>query len=338
MTEPTTPPDPKSSPRQIRRETVPAAPQVAPGAPATFGAADDFFGPRRQETSWLGMVWRRFRRHRMALVGAVMMLVITAIVAAAPVTARYSPTKQDLRNRLQPPSAEHWLGTDELGRDLWARIVYGGRISLSVGLLAMAVSILIGTLVGLVAGFYGGAVDNVLMRITEVFLTFPRLFVLILLTTFLRSLNLPWLRPGTFAPIAVVIGILAWMTVARLVRATTLELRNREFVIAAIGVGASNTRIMFQHILPNVASPIIVAATLGLAGAIISESGLSYLGFGVQPPTPTWGNLLRNAQSQMTIAPWTAIFPGLAIFLVVLAVNFLGEGLRDALDPRHVQR
>lgn len=291
---------------------------------------------RRAETSLLGSIWRRFRRHRMAMVGAVMMLIIVFVVAAAPITARYSPIKQDLRNRLQAPAAQHWLGTDELGRDVWARIVYGGRISLTVGLLAMVVAISLGTIIGLAAGFYGGAVDNVLMRLTEVFLTFPRLFVLILLTTFLRAANLPGMRPGSFAPIAFVIGILAWMTVARLVRATTLELRNREFVTAAIGVGASNLRIMFQHILPNVASPIIVAATLGLAGAIISESGLSYLGFGVQPPTPTWGNLLRNAQSQMTIAPWTAIFPGLAIFVVVLAVNFLGEGLRDALDPRHV--
>lgn len=318
--------------------TGPATPPTAPPARAAGATGSDELFGRRAETSLLGSVWRRFRRHRLAMVGAIMMIVIVIIVAAAPITARYSPTEQNLRNRLQPPSAEHWLGTDELGRDLWARIVYGGRISLSVGLLAMAVAIAVGAIVGLVAGFYGGAVDNVAMRGTEVFLTFPRLFVLIILTTFLRAADLPGMRPGSFAPIAFVIGILAWMTVARLVRATTLELRNREFVTAAIGVGASNRRIMVQHILPNVASPIIVAATLGLAGAIIAESGLSYLGFGVQPPTPTWGNLLRNAQSQMTIAPWTAIFPGLAIFLVVLAVNFLGEGLRDALDPRHVQK
>ena len=317
---------------------LPLPPSKTPSAgPGDTPAGDELFG-RRAETSLLGSVWRRFRRHRLALAGAIMMVVIVVIVAAAPITARYSPTDQNLRNRLQPPSAQHWLGTDELGRDLWARIVYGGRISLSVGLLAMAVAILLGTIVGLISGFYGGAVDNVSMRATEVFLTFPRLFVLIILTTFLRAANLPGMRPGSFAPIALVIGILSWMTVARLVRATTLELRNREFVTAAVSVGVSNRRIMFQHILPNVASPIIVAATLGLAGAIIAESGLSYLGFGVQPPTPTWGNLLRNAQSQMTIAPWTAIFPGLAIFVVVLAVNFLGEGLRDALDPRHVQK
>ena len=309
------------------------------GAPAIAQDAgkDELLG-RRAETSLFGLVWRRFRRHRLAMIGGIILTVVIFVVAAAPLTARYSPTDQNLRNRLQPPSAEHWLGTDELGRDVWSRIVYGGRISLSVGLLAMAIAITVGTLVGLTAGFYGGVVDNVLMRITEVFLTFPRLFVLILLTTFLRAANLPGMQPGSFAPIAFVIGILAWMTVARLVRATTLELRNREFVTAATSVGASSWRIASQHILPNVASPIIVAATLGLAGAIIAESGLSYLGFGVQPPTPTWGNLLRNAQSQMTIAPWTAIYPGLAIFIVVLAVNFLGEGLRDALDPRHVQK
>lgn len=326
-----------SASRDMHRTAAPDAPRVTPNAPGGAAPDDQFFG-RRAETSLLGATWRRFRRHRLAMLGAIMMLVITLTVAAAPITGRYSPTEQDLRNRLQPPSTEHWLGTDELGRDVWSRIVHGGRISLSVGLMAMAVAIALGTVVGLVAGFYGGSTDNVLMRITEVFLSFPRLFVLIMLTTFLRAADLPGMRPGSFAPIAIVIGILAWMTVARLVRATTLELRNQEFVTAAICVGSSNRRIMAQHILPNVASPIIVAATLGLAGAIIAESGLSYLGFGVQPPTPTWGNLLRNAQSQMTVAPWTAIYPGLAIFLVVLAVNFLGEGLRDALDPRHVQK
>jgi peptide/nickel transport system permease protein len=293
---------------------------------------------RQPDTSLAGLTWRRFRRHKVALAGGFVFVLIVLVVALAPITARYSPTKTDLRARLQPPSWEHWMGTDELGRDMWARVVYGGRVSLTVGILAMVVSIGVGTTIGLVSGFYSGPVDNVLMRITEVFLSFPRLLVLILLTTFLRAANLPGMKPGSFAPIALVIGILVWMTVAHLVRATTLELRNREFMTAAACIGASSRRIMGQHILPNVASPIIVAATLGLAGAIISESGLSYLGFGVQPPTPTWGNLLRNAQSQMTVAPWTALYPGLAIFVVVLAVNFLGEGLRDALDPRHVQK
>jgi len=305
-----------------------------------MAAIADRFGSRKMrapESLW-SMTWRRFIRHPMAVAGAVIMAVMIVLIVAAPITARYSPTDQNLRARFQPPSAEHWMGTDELGRDLWARVLYGGRISLSVGLLAMAVSITVGSVIGLTAGFYGGWVDALLMRITDIFLTIPRLFLLILVAVFLRAFPLPWLAPGSFQSIALVIGILSWMGVARLVRGSTLSLREREFVTAARCIGASNVRIMFIHILPNVASPIIVAATLGLAGAIISESGISYLGFGVMPPAPTWGNMLRNAQSQMLTAPWTAIFPGLMIFIAVIAINYLGDGLRDALDPRHIQK
>lgn len=301
---------------------------AASALPATSAA------PAQATPLWLFFA-RRFIRHRMAVVGAVMVAVITLLIAAAPLTARYSPTAINLRERLQPPSWQHWMGTDELGRDMWARVIYGGRISLTVGLLAMGIAVALGAVIGLTAGFYGGWVDNLLMRLTDVFLSLPRLLVLILLTTYLRAADLPGLQPGTFGPIAFVIGLLSWMSVARLVRASTLELKERDFIAAARALGGSDWRIMLAHILPNVASPIIVAATLGLAGAIISESGLSYLGFGVQPPTPTWGNMLRNAQSQMLIAPWTAIFPGLMIFLVVIAINYLGDGLRDALDPRH---
>lgn len=280
---------------------------------------------------------RRFVKHRMALAGAVLFLMIAVTVFAAPLTARYSPTAQNLRQRFQPPSAEHWMGTDDLGRDIWARVVYGGRISLSVGLLAMTVVVVLGSLIGIVSGYYGGLIDSILSRITEVFMSIPRLFILLALGMFLRALDLPWLKPGSFAPIAFVIGILSWMSVARLVRASTLELREREYVQAARALGASDARILLLHILPHVASPVIVSATLGLSAAIISESGLSYLGFGVQLPTPTWGNMLSNTQNQMTTAPWTAIFPGLMIFIVVIAINYLGDGLRDALDPRHVQ-
>lgn len=290
--------------------------------------------PTQATPLWLFFA-RRFVRHRMAVVGAVMVIFITFLIAAAPLTARYTPTDINLRARFQPPSWEHWMGTDELGRDMWARVIYGGRISLTVGLLAMGIAVALGAAIGLAAGFYGGWVDNILMRLTDVFLSLPRLLVLILLTTYLRAADIPGLQPGTFGPIAFVIGLLSWMSVARLVRASTLELKERDFIAATRALGGSDWRIMLVHILPNVASPIIVAATLGLAGAIISESGLSYLGFGVQPPTPTWGNMLRNAQSQMLIAPWTAIFPGLMIFLVVIAINYLGDGLRDALDPRH---
>ncbi len=283
-----------------------------------------------REQSLFLFFWLRFRKHGMALAGGLIILVITLLVVFAPLITPYDPFKQDLRNRFKPPSAQNWFGTDDLGRDMFTRTLYGGRISLSVGLLAMAVSIMLGSLIGLVSGYYGGWVDSILMRITEIFLSIPRLFVLIAMGMFL-----PMLQAGSFLPISLVIGALSWMGTARLVRASTLELREREFVQASRALGGSDARTLFLHILPNVASPIIVSATLGLAGAIISESGLSYLGFGVQLPTPTWGNMLSNTQNQMLTAPWTAIFPGLAIFVVVIAINYLGDGLRDALDPRH---
>lgn len=294
--------------------------------------------PRKKtvrEESLLLFFWLRFRKHKMALAGGLIMLIMTLMVAFAPLISPYDPLKQDLRNRLKPPSAQNWFGTDDLGRDMFTRTLYGGRISLTVGLLAMAVSIMLGSLIGLVSGYYGGWVDSLLMRITEIFLSIPRLFVLIAMGMFLRTLDLPMLKAGSFLPISIVIGALSWMGTARLVRASTLELREREFVQASRALGGSDARTLFLHILPNVASPIIVSATLGLAGAIISESGLSYLGFGVQLPTPTWGNMLSNTQNQMTTAPWTAIFPGMMIFIVVVAINYLGDGLRDALDPRH---
>jgi peptide/nickel transport system permease protein len=283
----------------------------------------------------LGVAWRQFKRHRPALIGAIVisMLALTAVFAS--VVSPYDPETFDLDIRMQPPSAAHIMGTDELGRDLFTRILYGGRISLAIGVVAMALAVSVGTLVGALAGFYGGWTDSILMRLTDVFLAFPRLFVLILVTTLLRELNLPWLRASDWQPIAAVIGLLSWMSVARLVRAEYLSIKEKEFIEAARGVGADNARIIFRHILPNAASPIIVAATLGVAASILTESGLSYLGFGVQPPTPTWGNLLRNAQAQMTYAPWTAVFPGLMIFIAVIAINYTGDGLRDALDPRH---
>ncbi|MFZ5879974.1 MAG: oligopeptide ABC transporter permease [Chloroflexota bacterium] len=292
--------------------------------------------PSRSQESLLYFFWRRFKKHQMALLGAIVTLVITLLVIFAPMLSTSDPMKQDLKNRFQPPSAEHWMGTDDLGRDMWTRVLYGGRVSLTVGLLSMAISIFVGALVGLASGYYGGWIDSILMRITEIFMSIPRLFVLIAMGMFLRSLDLPNLQAGSFAPIAFIIGILSWTGTARLVRASTLELREREFVLATRALGGSDARILFRRIFPNIASPIIVSATLGLAGAIISESGLSYLGFGVQLPTPTWGNMLSNTQNQMTTAPWTAIFPGLMIFIVVIAINYLGDGLRDALDPRHI--
>jgi peptide/nickel transport system permease protein len=301
----------------------------------TLPATAKEFRTVREQSLFL-FFWMRFRRHVTAMLGGIIMLIMTVVIAFAPVFSPYDPFDQDLLNRLQPPSAEHWMGTDDLGRDMLTRILYGGRISLSVGLLAMGVSIVLGTLIGLTSGYYGGWTDSILMRITEIFLSIPRLFVLIAMGMFLRSLNLPNIQAGSFMPIAVVIGALSWMGTARLVRASTLELRGREFVQASRALGGSDARLLFMHILPNIMSPIIVSATLGLAGAIISESGLSYLGFGVQLPTPTWGNMLSNTQNQMLTAPWTAIFPGMMIFIVVIAINYLGDGLRDALDPRHI--
>ena len=241
-----------------------------------------------------------------------------------------------LFNKLQPPNLAHLMGTDELGQDMLTRILYGGRISLSIGILAMGLAIVIGILVGGLAGLFGGWVDTVLMRFTDIKLTFPSLFVLIVFSLALRELPSPSLR-GTAAAnvmsIVLVISALSWRSVARLVRASFITLKEQEFIESARSMGASDLHIMLRHLLPNSLNPIIVAATFRVATSITTESGLSYLGFGVQPPTATWGVMLRTAQPQMSIAPWTAIFPGLMIFLSVMTIIFIGGGLRDALDP-----
>lgn len=280
--------------------------------------------------------WRRFTANWRAIVAAIVLGLIILAVLFAPLLTPYERDAQNLRNRFEPPSAAHWMGTDDLGRDLFTRVLYAGRASLTVGGLSVLVSLLVGVTIGLVSGYFGGWVDSILSRVTEIFLSVPRLFVLILLTVYLRLLDAPWAQPGTIGPIAVVIGLFAWMGMARLVRASTLEMREREFVTAAYGVGVSSGRILLTHILPNVASPIIVAVSLGLAAAILTESGLSYLGLGVQLPTPTWGNMLSQTQTYLTTAPWLALFPGLMIFVVVLCINYLGDALRDALDPRTI--
>jgi peptide/nickel transport system permease protein len=295
----------------------------------------------REEQTMAQMIWRSYRRHKPAMIGTAIILVFALTAVFAQYLTPFDPEKTDLGHMLQPPSAEHWLGTDELGRDLLTRIFYGGRVSLSIGVMAMALAVAVGAIVGGLAGFYGGWVDNLLMRLTDMMLAFPQLFVLIILSLALRDLPIEALRGTAFASvfsIVLVIAVLAWMRVARLVRASFLSLKEKEFIEAARCCGVPNLRIMVHHLLPNAMSPIIVAATFRVATSIITESGLSYLGFGVQPPTPTWGNMLKNAQTQMTRAPWTAIFPGLMIFVAVIAINFVGDGLRDALDPYKVER
>ena len=284
-------------------------------------AAQDLRGVARSQ--WL-MAFERFRAHRPAVLG------VLVLCAAASLISPYDPDKTQLLSLYEAPSLRHPFGTDDLGRDLATRILYGGRVSLTIGLLAVTVAITVGTLVGVLAGYYGGFLDSLLMRFVDAMYSFPRLFLLILFGVFFKGM--------TVGVIILVLGLLSWLTTSRLVRATFLSLKQREFVEAARGVGARDRRIIFRHILPNSLAPIIVAGTLGVGAAIIAESTLSFLGLGIQPPTSSWGNMLNHATTDMDKAPWIAFFPGFFIFLAVMSINFIGDGLRDALDPRHVVR
>lgn len=274
---------------------------------------------------------RRFFRHRFAAAGLVILVFIALSAVLAPYITQ-DPNALSASERKAAPSASHWLGTDEAGRDILARTIHGGRVSLAVGIVATTVAIVIGTLVGAVAGFFGGIVDAALMRMTDAFLCFPQLFVLIVFGTLIRTTDLRVLH-GNMTPIALIIGLLSWMGLARIVRATFLALREQDYVEAARSVGAGNMRIMVRHVLPGAVGPIVVQATLLIAVTIITESGLSYLGFGVQPPTSSWGNLLQGAKPFLQTLPVYAIAPGAMIFLTVMSINFVGDGLRDALDP-----
>ncbi len=293
----------------------------------------------RKHETMAGLIWYQFRQHKMAVFGLLFVGVLVIACIVGPIISPYDVERSSLRERYQTPSREHPFGTDDLGRDMLTRLLYGGRISLSIGIFAITIAVSIGVLIGAITGYYGGRIDNLLMRFTDLMLSLPRLFLLILMTLIMRGIDWPGLqKSGGIVAIILVIGVLSWMVIARLVRGSFLSLREKEFVEAARGLGLSNARIIFRHILPNAISPVIVAATLGVAGAIITESGLSYLGFGVQPPTPTWGNMLRNAQDEMLRGNmWMAIFPGMMIFVTVISINYIGDGLRDALDPSHVR-
>lgn len=286
----------------------------------------------REHESMLALVWRRFKRHPGAVVGTIVLTIIILSVLLASFSP-YDPNESDIKNRLSPPSWSHPFGTDALGRDLLTRCLYGGRISLFVGGMVVVITLLIGVPVGAVSGYLGGWVDDVLMRIIDAFLSLPALLVLILLSAILREIDIPILKRNSVITISVVIGILSWMTVARLVRAVYLSGREMDYVNAARALGAGSLLIMVSEILPNGFGPIIVESTLEVGYAIMEESGLSFLGFGVQPPTASWGSLLSDAQEHLTQQPWLAIFPGLMIFLTIISVNYIGDGLRDALDP-----
>jgi peptide/nickel transport system permease protein len=272
-------------------------------------------------------VWRRFRHHRLALAGGLVVALLLAAALFAPLLAPQDPTLLDTRLRFLTPFANPVfpLGTDELGRDTLSRLLYGGRVSLTVGVVAMVTTVLTGALIGILAGYLGGFVDAVLMRFVDTMLCFPQVFLLLVVAAFV---------PPTLLSISLVIGFTSWMEVSRIVRAEILQLKEQDFIAAARALGASPARIMAKELLPNAAAPILVAATLKVASAVLMESYISYLGYGVQPPLASWGNMLTNAQGYLDTVPWLAVLPGAAITLTVMGFNFLGDGLRDALDPR----
>jgi peptide/nickel transport system permease protein len=271
------------------------------------------------------VLWRYFKRNRLAVGGLVVIVIMFLVAGSASLIAPYDPGRTEVSMKLKSPSEAHYLGTDQLGRDVFSRMLFGSRVSLSVGFVAVAISICIGILVGAVAGYYGGWVDSVLMRFVDIMLCFPSFFLILTVVALLG--------PSLFK-VMIVIGITSWMGTSRFVRAEFLSLRERDFTQAARALGVKDLRIIFRHILPNALAPVFVTATLDVATAILVEAGLSFLGFGVQPPAPSWGNILTEGRTYIFDAWWLTIFPGLAILVTVLSFNLLGEGLRDALDPR----
>jgi peptide/nickel transport system permease protein len=299
------------------------------------------------------LTWRRFKRHRMAMVGlAILAVLVLYTTAGGMLFSRgyCAPVGRDLRGEAwancndlsrvrQPPSSQHWFGTDSIGRDIFARTIYGGQISLLIGVSATVLGVLLGTFIGSVAAYYGGWVDSILMRFTEAMLTIPALFLLIVTAKFFGG-RLPSVTllgrelTGSVLVIIVIIAATSWMYLARIVRANVLSLREMDYVSAARALGVSNSRIILAHLLPNTMAPIIVSATLGVASAILLEAYVSFFGLGVQPPTASWGNMLDGAYRYLETAPWLWFFPGTLILLTVLSINFVGDGLRDAFDPR----
>jgi peptide/nickel transport system permease protein len=273
------------------------------------------------------LAFRRFLRHRIGVVSTVVLLGIIGIIVLGPMTfiTEDHAFRPDALSINHPPSAQHIFGTDEVGRDILSRIIFGGRISLLVGLLAMLVAITLGTLLGSTAGYFGGSIDSIIMRMTDVMLSIPGIFLIIALSVFLGP---------SVQTLVLAIGFLNWMSVARVVRALFLSLKEQDFVLAARCLGIPDAKIMWGHMLPNAMAPVVVAATLTVGSAILTETAVSYLGMGIQPPTPSWGNMLKNAQDLIWTAPWVAVFPGAMIFFTTLCINFMGDALRDALDPR----
>ncbi|MEX2148395.1 MAG: ABC transporter permease [Candidatus Rokuibacteriota bacterium] len=269
--------------------------------------------------------WRALTRNRLALVGGAIVLCLFVLAVAAPLLAPWDPHSLDIRKILDPPSRSHWLGTDQLGRDVLSRMLYGARVSLAVGFVSVGIATFLGVILGATAGYNGGIVDGMVMRLVDLMLVFPRFFLLLAVLAFLK--------PSIWTIMAV-IGLTGWMGVARLVRAEFLALKEREFVVWSQSIGASAFRIIWRHILPNAMAPVLVAMTLGIPAAILTESGLSFLGLGVQPPYATWGNILNEGKDTIELAWWLSVYPGLAILVTVLSYNLLGEGIRDALDPR----
>jgi peptide/nickel transport system permease protein len=278
-----------------------------------------------EDYSLRNLFWKRFKKNRLAVAGGVIVLALFIIAVFAPLLSPYNPNDIDRTQILEPPSFKHPLGTDDLGRDILSRMIWGARISLSVGFVAVGIATVIGMILGAISGYYGSWTERIVMRFIDIMLSIPTFFLILAVIAFIGP---------SIWNIMIIIGLTSWMGVARLVRAEFLSLKEREYVLAAKAVGSSDIRIIFRHIMLNSMAPVLVSAVLGVAGAVLVESALSFLGIGVQPPTPSWGNILTLGKDNIQIAWWLSVFPGLAILITVLGYNLLGEGIRDSIDPR----